>query len=317
MKKAIAMFVAGLSMLAAPAAHAEAVKINGEVTVKYERDTAQGDAAVSGTMSTIKLNAETEIGSGLSLYARFAAQRATQPALADFNTGAYAANTKSVAALDQFGLLYKAGGFNYKLGRQGVEIGTEALLYKRNDEKIGKHAMVDGLSLSGTAGAMDLEAYALREDNEAGNPRGKIYAVRAGYSPLEKLNWGLTLGRYQKEGTDTTNHWALDGTYEFGKNIVTAQYAKSNAPADNKGYVMNWTYDFDGTTAVSLIAFRMEAAAAMGGQSEFDGGNKGFYYGLSHKLSKAASLELVYKDQKQISDGKKNAKFEAVVDCTF
>lgn len=317
MKKGIAMLLAGLSLFAAPAAHAEDVKITGEVTVKYERDTAQSDPAVSGTMSTLKLNFEKELGSGLSLYTRLGAQYATQPALADFNTAAYAENTRSVAALDQFGLIYKAGGLTYKLGRQDMTIGTEDLLYKRNDEKVGKHALVDGLTVTGQVGAVEVSAYAVREDNEAGNPRGKIYAVRTGYSPTEKLNWGLTLGRYQNEAAGSTNHWAVDGKYGFDKHSFAAQYTKSSRSVDNKGYVLNWTYDFNGTTALSLIAFRMEAAGSIGGQSEFDSDNKGFYYTLTHKVSEAANLEVVYKDQQQISDGKNNAKFEAKMSYTF
>lgn len=320
MKKGIAMLLASLSLMGMPAAYAEPVKITGEATVKYERDTAQGDANVSGTMSTLKLNAEVQLESSLSLYARLAAQRATQPALADFNTAAYSENTKSVATFDQFGLIFKPNNLTYKLGRQSTVIGTEGLLYKRDDDGVGKHSFVDGLTVSGQVGAVDLAAFAVREDNVAGESRGKIYAIRAGYSPVEKLNWGLTLGRYDNEGVAKTSHWALDGTYEFGKSSFAAQYTKSNASADNKGYVMSWSYDFDGKTAISLLSFRQEAAASMGGQSEFDSdgnGNKGIYYGLTHKLSEAANLEFTYKDMKQISDGKKNTAFEAVVSYTF
>ncbi len=317
MKKGIAVLVAGMIVAGAPAVYAEPVKITGEVTVKYERDTVDGDPAVSGTMSTFKLNFEKDLTPNLSLYARLAGQRATQPALADFNTAAYSENTQGVAAFDQFGFIVKSGELSFKLGRQGVAIGTEALLYKRDDDGVGKHVFVDGLTVDGKVGAVDLSAYGAREDNEAGNPRGKIYAIRAGYSPVEKLNFGLTLGRYQNEAAGDTNHWAVDGTYEMGKSSLAAQYTKSSADIDNKGYVMNYTYDFDGKTAASLIAFRMEANGAMGGQSEFDGDNKGFYYALTHKLSEAANLELVYKDQKQISDGTKNAKFEAVMSYTF
>lgn len=317
MKKGIAMLLAGLSLMGMPAVNAEPVKITGEAAVKYERDTAQDDPAVSGTMSTLKLKAEAELGSNLSLYARLAAQKATRPALTDFNAAAYAENTKSVAALDRFGLIYKAGSLDYKIGRQSLAIGTEALLYKRDDDNIGKHSVVDGLTATGKIGAIEVSAAAVREDNEAGNPRGKIYALRTGYSPADKLHWGLTLGRYQNAAAGSTNHWALDGKYEFEKSCFSAQYTTSSQSENNKGYIMNWTYDFNGKTAISLVAFRMEAAGAIGGQSEFDSDNKGFYYGLTHKLSDGACLGVVYKDQRQISDGKKNAKFEATMNYTF
>lgn len=320
MKRGMVMLLAGLSLLAAPAAYAEPVNITGEATIKYTRETAEGDPAVSGTMSTFKLNAEAGLGSGFSLFGRLAGQTATQPALADFNAAAYAENTKSVATLDQFGLMYKTDKLTYKFGRQGIAIGNEALLYKRDDDGVGRHVFVDGLTVAGTVGAVDLAAYAVREDNENDNPQAKVYALRAGYSPVENLSFGLTLGRYQRADITTTNHWALDGAYTAGKHSLAVQYAKSNAAADNKGYVANWTYDFDGKTAVSLIAFRQEAAASMGGQSEFDSdgnGNKGIYYALTHKLSDAANLEFTYKDMRQISDGKKHTAFEAVVSYAF
>ena len=309
----ILLLTALANLSALPAAYAAPVTITGEATVKYERDRADGEPAVSGTMSTVKLTAEGEMSSGWYWYARLAAQQATQPALADFNTGAYASGTKSVAALDQFGFLRKAGSFTYKLGRQDVTIGTEALLYKRNHENVGRHNFVDGLTVGGKAGATDLALSAAREDNEAGRENGTVYALRAGWQTSEKAGWGLTWGRYQSSSTGSTNHWAVDGKYEFGKHSLSAQYTQSDAASDNKGYVVNWIYDFDGKTALYLTGFRRETAAAMGDQSEFDGGHKGFYYGLTHQLSKDTGLEILYKDQRQLADGAKNNKLEAKI----
>lgn len=313
----ILLLTALANLAALPAAHAAHVTVTGEATVKYERDRADGEPAVSGTMTTVKLTAEGEMSSGWSWYARLAAQQATQPALADFNTGAYASGTKSVAALDQFGFVHKAGPFTYKLGRQDVTIGTEALLYKRNHENVGRHAFVDGLTVGGKSGATDLSLVAAREDNEAGRENGTLYALRAGWQTADKTSWGLTWGRYQNSTAGSTTHWAVDGKYEFGKHSLSAQYTQSDAASDNKGYVMNWTYDFDGKTALYLMGFRRESAAAMGDQSEFDGGHKGFYYGLTHSLGKNTGLEILYKDQRQLGDGAKNNKFEAIVTHSF
>lgn len=316
MKKFIVAVLAGTSILLTSSAFAEQVEVTGEATVKYERDTAAGDPAVSGTMSTLKLTAEADLGAGWSLYGRLGAQYATQPLVADFNSDAYPAGRKGVAGIDQFGLSYKAGGWAYKLGRQDVNFGLDGLLYCRKDEKVGKRVFVDGLSVAGTSGATDISAVFAQEDN-VGAQDNRLYAIRAGYNPSERLNWGLTLGRYQNSGADSTNHWAVDGLYKFGKASLAAQYAQASSAADNKAYAAKVDYDFDGKTAVSVTSFRVEANGAMGGQSDFDGGNKGVHYGLTYKLSEAAGLEFVYKDQRVIGSGQKNTKFEMTLSQTF
>ena len=317
MKKGIAMLLTGVSLLGAPAAHAEPVKLSGEVSVKYERDTASGTEAASAGIYTFKLLGEAELGSGWSLYARLGAQGLSKPGFGDFSTDAYGTEKKSVAELDQFGLIRKSEKLTYKLGRQDVAVGATALLYSRPDSNIGKNGFVDGLTVSGTVGATELSVLAAREDNPAGFERNKVYAVRAGYSPQENLNLGLTLGRYQDSANGSTNHWAVDGALKFAKNTLTAEYTKSNRGADNKAYALSWSHDFDDKTAAFITGFRVEQSGDMGGQSDFDNGNRGVHYGLIHKFSDTYGLEVVYKDQKVIADGSKNTKLEATLSYSF
>lgn len=319
MKKIVAALLAGLSLFMAPAAlAADPVQFSGAASIRYERDI---DAKVSGTMSTIKLTGEADLGSGWGFYARLGAQHATEPEVADFNPDAYAADKKTVFGFDQFGFTYKADGLNYKLGRQDVTIGTTALLYSRSDANVGKHFFVDGLTVSGTVGRVDVSAVIAREDNPGDQADNKIYAVRTGFNPTDAWNWGVTLGRYQaKRGSDSigsTNHWAVDGTYKFGKSSLTAEYTKSNAADDNKAYAATWNYDFDGKTSVYLTGFRVEDYGDMGQQSDFDNGNRGIHYGVSYKLNDADAVDLVYKDQKIIHGGQDNAIFEATVSHSF
>lgn len=316
MKKAVIAILAGISVFVGQAACAAPVKLEGELSVKYERDAADGDPSVSGTMNTLKLTGEADLGAGWSLYGRLGAQYATQPLITDFNGDAYPEGRKGVAAIDQFGLIRKAGGLAYKLGRQEANFGLDGLLYCRKDEKIGQRVFVDGLSVAGTIGTTDISAIFAQEDN-VGAQDNKLYIVRAGYNPSKNLNWGLTLGRYQNIGADSTDHWAVDGLYKFGKGSLTAQYAKASSTEANKAYATKAEYDFDGKTAISVTGFRVEANGAMGGQSDFDGGNKGVHYGLTYKLSEAAGLEFVYKDQRVIGSGQKNTKFEMTLSQTF
>jgi len=315
MKKVMTTLLAGLILGMAPAAYAAPVKVTGEATLKYERDTATGEPDQSGMIYSLKLMGEADFGSGWSLYARVGTQGLSHPGLGDFNTDFYGEDEESMAALDQFGLIFQDKALTYKLGRQDVTVGTAALLYCRDDAKIGQKAFVDGLSVTGTVGRTEVSAVLAREDNPAGQPENKLYAVRAGFNPEENINWGLTLGHYSSD--DSTNHWAVDGTYKFAKHSVTGQYAQSNSDTDDKAYVLNWNYDANDKTAFFMSNFRVEAKGDMGGQSDFDNGNRGWYYGITHNLREDTNLEIVYKDQREISSGTKNTKLEATLSYSF
>ena len=317
MKRIVTMSLAGLIFTLAPVAYAAPVKVTGDVAVKYERDTAADEPDQSGLIYSLKLMGEADLGSGWSLYARLGAQGLSHAGLGDFNPGYYGDDDKSVAALDQFGLIFKDKALTYKLGRQDVTVGTAALLYCRDDSKIGKKTFVDGLSVTGTVGSTEVSAILAREDNEAGMAKNKVYALRAGFNPEKTINWGLTLGHYQDRENGSTNHWAIDGTVKFAKDNVTGQFSQSSRSADNKAYALTWNHDCDDKTALYLTGFRVEEHGDMGGQSDFDNGNRGWYYGITHQLRDDTSLEVVFKDQREISDGTKNTKLEATLSYSF
>jgi len=318
MKKLMAIVIAGISLYQVPVVLAGPATITGDVSIKYERDTSDGEPAASGMIYTTKLMFEADFGAGLSGYTRLGAQHVTNFGFGDFNTDprAYGADKKSVIALDQFGLIYKGGNLVYKLGRQDVVVGKTALLYSRSDSNIGKKAFIDGLTASGTVGVIDVSALVGQEDN-ADSLDNKVYAIRAGYSPRENLNWGLTLGRYQGPSIESTNHWAVDGTYKFGKNNLTAEFTKSSSSVDNTAYATTWSYELSDKTEAYITGFRVDYNGDMGQQSDFDNDNQGFYYGITHNLSHADRLEVVYKDQKKISDGQHNNKLEATLSHGF
>lgn len=317
MKNTTAIMLAGLSLFMVPvSAGAAPVSVAGEVSVKYEQDKDNLNHKTSGSMYTLKVKGERDLGAGWSLYARLGAQYATEPSLADFNLEAYQSDRKSVIALDQFGVNYKTDNFSYKIGRQDAAVGTTALLYSRADSNVGKHSFVDGLSAAGKIGAVEVTTLFAQEDNN-GAEDNKVYAIHAGYSVMDNLNWGITLGRYQDRSNGNTNHWAVDGTYKFGKSTLTAEYTRSSRSGDNKAYAATWNYDINNKTAVYLTNFKVENNGDMGKQSDFDNDNKGFYYGITHKLDEADALELTYKDQKVISTGEKNKKLELTFSRAF
>jgi hypothetical protein len=309
------MLLAGLILGLATAAYAGPVKVTGDVSVKYEKDTTAGEPDSSAMIYSLTLMGEADLGSGWSLYARLGTQGLSHPGLGDFNTDYYGEDEETIVALDQFGLIFKDEKLTYKLGRQDATVGTTALLYCRTD--LGRKAFVDGLSVAGTIGKTEVSALLAQEDNLDGTSKNKVYAIRTGFSPKENFNWGLTLGRYQDSINGSTNHWAIDGTVTFDKNSVTGEYTQSNRNTDNKAYAITWNYEYNDKTAFYVTGFRVEAQGDMGGQSDFDNGNRGWYYGMTHKLSEDADMEIVYKDQRDIGSGLKNTKLEMVLSYSF
>lgn len=318
-KKVVAMLLAGATLTMTTAAFAE-VKFSGDVSVKYEKDTKDNEADLSGNVTTLKVLGEADLGSNWSFYTRLGGQRISNENVgADFNQDVY--SKRSVLAFDQFGFTHTGKDFNYKIGRQDLTIGQTALLYSRSDSNIGKHNFVDGITANGKSGIVDLSLVAVQEDNAADNADNRIYALRAGYSPSEKFNYGVTLGRYQdrSDGGKSTNHWAVDSTYTLGKSSLTGEYTKSNSDSENKAYAATLGYDFDGKNAVSFTYFRVEANGDMGKSTDFENGQKGIHYGVTHQFDATTGLELVYKDRKYIhsADGPNNTAFEATVTYSF
>lgn len=316
-KKVVAMLLAGATLTMTTAAFAE-VKFSGDVSVKYEKDTEDGAADLSGNVTTLKVLGEADLGSNWSFYTRLGGQRISNENVgADFNQDVY--SKRSVLAFDQFGFTHTGKDFNYKIGRQDLTIGQTALLYSRSDSNIGKHNFVDGITANGKSGIVDLSLVAVQEDNAADNADNRVYALRAGYSPSEKFNYGVTLGRYQdrNDGGESTNHWAVDSTYTLGKSSLTAEYTKSNSDSKNKAYAASLGYDFDGKNAVSLTYFRVEENGDMGKSTDFENAQKGIHYGVTHQFDTTTGMELVFKDRKALDGGAKNTAFEATVTYSF
>ena len=304
MKNVIVAIVVGIFLFTVPVTAAP-LEISGEATIRFQSDTAKNAKTQSGTMFSFTLRGEQKIGRNVSLFARLGAQYATNPALADFSSQ----NVKSAFTIDQFGLVYKPGKFTYTLGRQEAIIGTTALLYSRSETNIGKNTFVDGITINGSIGAFDVAAIAARENN-LWLDNNSLYAIRGGYNFSKNFNAGLTWAQYQYHNAATTHHWATDATVKFGKNALTVEYAQSNSRQENKAYAATWTYDFNDKTAIYISNFRVEANADMGGQSDFDNNNRGFYYGLKHTFTDKLSMEFIYKDQILLADKSKNTKVE-------
>ena len=317
MKNIIATIMVGFLLTAAPVAAAP-VEFSGSASVKYEVVNHAYTPLEPNTMYTATLRGEKKISSGLSVFARFGVQQVTRPGFSDsdYNLAAYGADTSLVAAIDQYGLIYKKNNLAFKFGRQDIGIGVTTLLYNRSETNIGKDAFVEGLALNGSIGAVDISAIFARE-NSLWTPNNSLYAVRGGYNLSKNTGLGVTLAQYQYYDGDTTRHWAIDGSLKSGKHKLTAEYTQSNRSSENMAYALIWSYGFNDKTNFYVTNFRVEANGDMGAQSEYNNNNRGFHYGITHSFSDTLSLEIIYKDQYGLTDNAKNTKFETTLRHTF
>lgn len=295
---------------------ANPIEVSGDFSTKYFTSKVEGEDRDSTLVNTLKINLEVPFNDSASFYTRIGGQSLGKNLddLKDFNTDAYE-DKRSVIAFDQFGFNIHASDFDFKLGRQDATIGQTALLYSRSDSNIGKHNFVDGLSFSGKAGSVDLSGIIAKEDNA--DEDNKLQSIRFGQTVNDVFTYGATLAQYQPHDGDNTKHWALDAAYTSGPHTFFAEYTKSNADAFNTAYAFGWDYAFNDRTNFTITRFKVNENGDMGGQSDFDNGNKGTHYTLAHQLDETVALELVYKDQKEISTSTKNTSLEASVIFAF
>lgn len=313
-KKLLMAAIAAMIAMPTTAALAAPVQLDGEIEMQYSQE--NGTDKKDGGRFTLKLNAKTNVAKNLDMYGRFAAQGITQEGFRnDFRTGtgAYAADTKSMMEIDQFGFLYSNAGVNYKLGRQGGTIGATALLYS-TEGYVGRDIMADGISIKAKSGVTDLSVTALKEVYGDSN---KAYGVSASYKPAKDWTLGATLARYD-EAQEDRNYWAVNTGYELGKAAFAVEYAKSNANTNNKAYDLGVNYAFDKKLSAFVSYYRVEDKADMGGWTDFDPNMKGFYYGVNYKPDSKTALKLFYKDIEKITDSAtKSKQFRATVSYLF
>jgi len=100
----------------------------------------------------------------------------------------------------------------------------------------------------------------------------------------------------------------MDCTYKIGKSALAAEYTKAGSSVDNKAYAFVFSYGFNDRLSVSVTGFRVENSGSMGGQSDFDAGNRGFHYGLRYKFSDSAASKSFTKISGPSPPAKKNSK---------
>ncbi len=244
---------------------------------------------------------------------------------------AYDEDVRDVMAIDQFGFIYKNKGLEAKIGRQPVYIGALGVLYDSTGW-LGKHRFLDGVKLNFNSGATAFEFIGGQEDNPGTYDDNKLYALHGSYHPSKNVTLGALLGRYQysEPGLSSTNHWAVDAAYNYGKATFAGEYTRSNAGDKNYAFAIGVSYAMDKDNTLWAYAHHTEQYGDMGGRiasvndnyytggmTSWDNSEKGVYYGFDHKLGKDATLSLMIKDNKAVDDSYKYKQYRTTLKFTF
>lgn len=313
-KKCLAAAVAATITLSMGVAMAAPVDIDGSASVHYRWNDHDVDGTSESAKSTFLLNAKTALDANTDVYARFATQRLhAGDSSTDFNTAHYG---DTVTTIDRYGIILKGKDATFNIGRQGATIGATALLYS-TEGYIGSYmGAIDGLSASAKLGVTDLGLVAGKEDGTD----NKVYGLHASFQPSEGWTTGATLAKYDVDGADTTNYWAVDAAYAQGKVGYFAEYAKSDADTKNKAFVIGTSYTFDEKNSFSVNYNKVEEYGAMGdraGWTDFDGHGKGMYYSYNYKITPDTTFNVFYKDMKDTNDNTGYNSFRTTVTYKF
>jgi hypothetical protein len=303
-KRFLAAAVAAAITLTAGVAMAAPLQFDGDIDLHYRWNDDDTSGTSEGARATFKLNALAAIDAKTDLYARIAGQ-----ALTADNTGADFYTTKygnSVFAFDRYGVIFKGDNTNFKVGRQGANIGATALLYS-TEGKVGQYqGTLDGVSGSVKTGATNISFLAGQVkigDGDGLVSKGDLYSVHAGYNPTKSLTVGATFANLNPDaaGDDSTNHWAVDASYGIGKANLFGEYTQSDVDTENKAFAVGAGYTFDAKNSFSVIYSKVEAAGDIAAMTDFDPNGKGLYYSYNYKFSKDTTLNVFYKDMKTVS----------------
>ena len=295
-KKCLAAAVAASITLSMGVALAAPVEFDGSASVHYRWNDHDVESTSESAKSTVLLNAKLALSDNTDVYARFATQRLHAGfSSTDFDTKDGTRDT--ISTIDRFGFIYKEGNSTYNFGRQGATIGATALLYSTEGYIGSNMGSIDGLSASAKIGATTLGLIAGQEsvnDN-------RVYSLHGSYNPAEAWTVGGTVARYDRDAGDATNYWAVDAAYNQGKATYFGEYAKSNENTYDKAFAIGTSYAFDAKSSLAVIYSKVEPNGDMNGWTDFDPNGKGLYYSYNYKFSDVTTLNVFYKDMKQIA----------------
>ncbi len=237
--------------------------------------------------------------------------------------------------LDEFGVKVTKDGWNYSIGRQGVQLGQGGVLYSGVDWA-SPLTYFDGVVVTNKLGKVDLKAIAGRTSaiTEAdvalvggapSDPTQKWYGIDLSQDINKDVNVGVVFANRKAapnahaatltNPNDGSTYWSAYTTVKGGNVTWTGEYVKSNAATENKAYDVSATYKFDDKNRVTVQYNHVQQNATdwdnalIGGEyfpnySAFYNGYKGEYYNYHHTFTKAFSFNADYYALKPLYDAK-------------
>lgn len=318
MKKSLAIALAASFVMTAAgsvfaAENPSDLKFSGSINSQYRKDDKSNgsNAYSSGLKTTLTLNMDKSLTKNLALYARFTHQTfnndAAERMQADW------ANEDYNTAIDAFGFKYNNAGVDYVLGSQALTIGATGLVY--DNGFLGRYALPYALKASGKSGATDLTAiYARTNYDQADNEN--FYVLQGQYAVDAKTSVGAFFARanYEK-ATNTTvdkdnmNYYGINAGYKLTDRLsFVTEYIKSNANADDKGYIGSFSYALDNKNTFGASYYRVEDQAAISDAQLTSmttapySNAKGYILSYSHTVNDNTKLAVSYDTIDKIND---------------
>jgi len=243
--------------------------------------------------------------------------------------------------MDEFGVKTTMNGWQFSIGRQGVQLGQGGVLYSGVDWA-SPLSYFDGVVITNKLGDVNLKAIVGKTSyTVAGSdPTQKWIGIDLSKDISKDVNFGVVAANrkaapYNAAATTLTNpnegsnYWSAYTTVKGGNLTWTGEYVKSNASTENSAYDVSATYKFDDKNRVTVQYNHVKKNATdwdnalIGGEyfpncSPFTNGYKGEYYNYHHTFNKTVSFNLDYYALKELYNAKgTDGEFDANVRWHF
>lgn len=279
------------------------INLDGSILLQYRNDDYDKTPTKNGWKTLFLLNANRNIVQNLDLYGRFTYEGFLNGKDTDFPATDYISKDYN-GAIDAFGLKYANAGYHYTLGSQALTLGATGILY--DNGYIGKHALPYALAVSGKSGATNLSAVIGKTNYQDGKDNDNLYALQGSYAVNDKTSVGAVFARadyghdnsYVLKPGDAVNYYTLNTSYKLTPTLsFTAEYLKSDADKDNKGYVGAFSYQPTSKDSFTAALWRVEDQAAItdgnfASMTTFWGNAKGYTLAWNHKVSQDVTFSI-------------------------
>lgn len=317
MRKTLSIMILVLVLMTSSMAFANPVDVTGNASIQY-RDDSVGNIGDKGTVNKITVDVKANLNDKFSVYTRIFSEGYTtnNGYVADFRSNQY--DGKYATGIDQFGVIFKEKGVNYKLGRQGIALGSTGLLYD-SSSKLGKYNFIDGLKVDGKVLGTDVTAVVAEEQMQSYTTveHSKLYAL-SGTKTINDLTLGAVAVRYvDPTGLKTRNDYAVNSAYKIGKSTIYGEVAQSTAVDQNLAFDYGVKWAFTPKLYGFVENYKVEANGDIANNTTFNNNKQGLHYGVGQSLSQTTFLMVDVYNNKALDTKVKDTSFRTTLNINF